>query len=147
MPKFLKFIAVLGVLGALALNPSTVSAQRIGNSSTPVNALVVMGGVTTAAVAQVDLTGSSAVAVQLTSVSGVANTSNTIVTVDRSLDGSNWVTGYSTLTLANTGTTTANCISNYTVGADAYWRLNVQNAGLAAVSNTITIKVNRKPGL
>ena len=140
-------MAVLLLTAVFCLLSPASQAQRIGNPATTVNALVVTGGVTTSAVAQVDLTGSSAVAVQLISVSGVANTSNTIVTIDRSIDGSNWVTGYSTLTLANTGTTTANCISNYTVGADGYWRLNVQNAGLAAVTNTITVRINKKPGL
>jgi len=138
---------LVAALCVLCVSVVPVRAERIGNPSAPVNALVVVGGVTTAAVGQVDLTGVNNVAVQLISVSGVANVSNTVVTIDRSLDGVNWVTGYSTLTLANTGTTTANCISNYTVGADAAWRLNVQNAALAGVTNTITVRVNRKPGL
>ena len=140
MKKISPFL-VLFVL-ALFVFALPVSAQ-LGNPATPVNAVSVAGTVTTNAVGAIELGNAKYIAVQLVTVSGAANTSNTVVTIDRSVDGSNWVSSYSTITLANTGTTTANCVSNYTAQGDAKWRFNVQNGALAAVTNTISIKVNK----
>jgi len=142
MPKFLKFIAVLVVLGALAVDPSSVSAQRIGNPSATTAA--VTGTVTTNGAAVISLATAPRISVQVDTVSGVANTSNTVVTIDESVDGSNWVSTGKSITIANTGTTAAHCVSNWTDIASLNWRFNIQNGALAAVTNTVTITLYRK---
>jgi len=77
-------------------------------------------------------------------VSGAANTSNTVITIDESVDGSNWVSTGKSITIANTGTTTAYCVSNWTDIASVNWRFNIQNGALAGVTNSVTITPYRK---
>ena len=149
MKKFFKGLIMVAATLSVVVSvhaQATIGGPLTGNALyAPVTALVVPGAVTTSAVAIANIQGAKYVGVQVVSKSGAANLSNTVVTIDRSIDGSNWVTGYTTITLANTGTTSANCISNYNPASDALWRFNVQNGSLAVVTNTVTITINRVP--
>ena len=136
-------IALIAVPGA--------QAQRIGNPATPVNlvSLNVSNSFATNYVATVDVSDVNLVSAQLIVSNTAASTSNTVVTIDRSVDGVNWVTGWKTITIANAGTTTTSCISNFTALADRYWRLSLSSDVLSntACTNFVSVKINKKPGL
>lgn len=149
----MKKFGILGlvILAVIALIAVPGAQAQIGAPATPVNSsLNVSNGWGVSSAATISLEGSSQIAVQLVASNNAANASNTVATIDRSVDGINWVTGYSTITLANGGTLTTTCISNYTVGADGFWRLSVTNQAVqssATLSNTCVIRVNKKSGL
>jgi hypothetical protein len=111
---------------------------------TPVSALVVAPAATVSQVGTTYVGSASEISVHLISVAAAANTSNTTVTIDRSLDGVTWQTGARSMTLANAGTTTVNVISNFSKFGENYWRFNLGNTatnGGTLVTNTVTIKV------
>ena len=133
---------LLAVLAA-ALVACTAHAQ-LGNPGSFTAAI--NGTVTSNGVGTVSLASSTVASIQLTSVNTTANTSNTVLSIDGRVGSGAWVSTGRTMTLANTGTTSASCVSNFTAVADAEWRLNVQNAGLDTVTNAVTIRYQIKPG-
>ena len=152
MKKSLK--GLLGLITLFVILLALVRAQAqglpggplIGNQLyQPITGLQVNGAVTTSAVTTVQVQGAKYVGFQLTSSNKTANVSNTVVTIDRSIDGVNWVNGTISVQLANTGTVQANCISNFNPQTDGVWRLNVQNGALAGVTNWVGVTVNRVP--
>jgi hypothetical protein len=113
-------------------NPGTISAT-------------VNGTATSTGAGTIPLSQSKSVSVQLTTVSSAANTSNTVVSFDQRVGSGAWVSTGKTMTIANTGTTSASCVSNWVDLADAEWRVNVQNGAVSGVTNTVTIGYHLKP--
>lgn len=150
MKKFIEVVAasllavfVIALLAFLLLPlPATAG---LGNPSA--TSVAVNGTVTTNDVAQVSLEDSSSLSVHLVTTSSAANTSNTVISIDQSTDGTNWKSTGKTMTIANTGTTAANCVSNWTGLADRQWRFNVENGALSGVTNTVVITPFKKPGI
>ncbi len=136
-------IALVAIFMFLVL-PLPATAGLGNPSSTTV---VVNGTVTTNDVAQVSLEDSSSVSVHVVTTSSAANTSNTVISIDQSTDGTNWKSTGKTITIANTGTTAANVVSNWTGLADRQWRFNVENGALSGVTNTVVITPFKKPGI
>ena len=154
MKKSFKLLIGATIFAALlSLSTTLVQAQGAPNPvivgvplQKAISSLIVTQATTVSSAAIVNIQGSKYCGVQVVSKSDVANTSNTVVVIDRSIDGVNYVTGYSTITLANTGTTTANCISNYSPLSDCWWRFSVQNTATnagALVTNTVSVFLNR----
>ena len=140
------FCAVIIAIALLAflLLPMPASAGLGNPSSTTV---AVNGTVTTNGVAVLSLEDTTVVSVHLVSSSSAANTSNTVISIDESTDGSNWKSTGKTMTIANTGTTAVNCVSNWTDVASRQWRFNIQNGALDGVTNTVVITPFKKQGL
>jgi competence protein ComGC len=142
----LVLIAVIGLLGALMLPMlATTAHAQLGNPGSLT--ATVNGTVTTNGIGTISLKSSSMVSLQLTTVSDAANTSNTVVSIDNRVGSGAWVSTGKTMTIANTGTTSATCVSNWTGLADAEWRINVQNGAVAGVTNTVSVRYEIKPGL
>jgi hypothetical protein len=146
MKKFTEVVAasLLAVFAIAFLVVPMPAQAQLGNPATTtaaINGTVTSNGVATASLAQ-----STVASVQLTSVSSAANTSNTVVSIDQRVGAGSWVSTGKTMTIANTGTTAVNCVSNWTGLADAEWRLNVQNGALDGVTNTVTLRIAIKPG-
>ena len=143
MKYILIILATLSLrLAAQAVEPTLPTPTP---PQTPVSARLVVGGTAVAQVGTCYVGNAKEASVHLISVSGIANTSNTVVTIDRSLDGVTWETGARSLTIANTGTTTVNVISNFAKFAENYWRFNLSNTatnGGVLTTNTVTIKVS-----
>ena len=139
-------IAIMCVLTVLTLTQFTPTAHaQLGNPGSLT--ATVNGTVTTNGIGTISLKSSSMVSLQLTTVSDAANTSNTVVSIDNRVGSGAWVSTGKTMTIANTGTTSATCVSNWTGLADAEWRINVQNGAVAGVTNTVSVRYEIKPGL
>jgi Tfp pilus assembly protein PilE len=137
-------IAIMAVLTVLTLTQFTPNAQaQLGNPGSL--SATVNGTVTSNGVGTIPLANASKVSVQLTTVSDAANTSNTVVSLDSRVGAGAWVSTGKTMTIANTGTTSATCVSNWVDLADAEWRVNVQNGAVAGVTNTVIIRYHLKP--
>ena len=134
-----QFLAVL----AAALVVITAHAQ-LGNPGS--FTVAVNGTATSNNVGVISLAQSTTLSIQLASVNTTANISNTIVSIDNRVGAGAWKTTGKTMTIANLGTISATCVSNWTSLADAEWRLNVENAGLDTVTNSVTIRYAIKPG-
>lgn len=139
MKKFFSLIAV----AALAV---TVQAENVGlgvGAPTKILSAVAVNGAATSTVTNtVLIANATKFAIQLSSVSIAANTSNTTLTINRTVDGSNWIS-FGTMVLANTGTTTASCISNFTGQADVQLQFILSNGALAGVTNTVSASINQ----
>jgi hypothetical protein len=122
----------------------TPAHAQLGNPSTVINAAAINGTASTTATASV--ANASTIGLQLRTVSGAANTSNTTVTVSESIDGTYYVDKY-TWTVANTGTTAVNATTNLTAGGMSLWKFTAANGAVDGVTNTVTIKLNKKSGL
>lgn len=74
-----------------------------------------------------------------------AGTSNVVFTIDKSIKSGKWMTGDTTITLAGTGTTEVNFVTNMTINAAQALRVRVSNAcpNTMAVTN-LTISVADK---
>lgn len=58
-------------------------------------------------------------------------------TVQRSVDGANWVTGFS-ISVTPSGTNTASALTNVITGAIPYWKVSaVQNDNASAITNLV----------
>ena len=150
MKKFLFTLAqILGVLVIIALLafllvPVPAEAQSgLGNPGSLT--ATINGAVTTNNVGTISLANASKVSLQLTTASDAANTSNTVVSIDNRVGSGAWKSTGKTMTIANTGTTSATCVSNWVDLADAEWRVNVENGAVAGVTNTVTIRYHLKP--
>lgn len=121
----------------------TVNAENVGlGVGTPNGFTVnVPGGITGTTTGLFNVANATKFAIAVTSTSNVANLSNTTVTVQRTIDGVNWL-ALSTITLANTGSTTAHCISNYTGQADCQLKVFVDSGALATVTNQTKVWFN-----
>jgi hypothetical protein len=129
----------------IGIGPS--AEAQLGSPSTPVDAVAINGTVTTSAVASVSLDNASTIALQARTASSGANVSNTVITINESVDGTYYSGTKFTWTITNTGTTAVNAMTNLTAGAMKYWRFNIENGAVDGVTNTVTIKVDKKPGL
>lgn len=74
-------------------------------------------------------------------------TSNAFLTIDRSVDGSNWELGVHRLPIAINGTTALPSSTNWSVGAYGFYRVRaIENTNTVALTN-LTIKYSVKPGI
>ena len=122
----------------------TVKAENVGMGvGSPAGfTVIVPGGITGTTTGIFNISTATKFAIGVTSTSNVANTSNTTVTVQRTMDGVNWL-ALSTISIANAGSTTVACISNYTGQADAQLRIFVDSGALAAVTNQTKVLINQ----
>ena len=149
MNKTLKILAgtalVLMVLVGFVYSQGLQGGPLIGNNLYQPVVLAKLG-YGTAITSTVYVAGFKYVGVQVVSSNTVANTNNTVVQVNCSLDGEHYQP-YSTITLANTGSATTQCQSNYNPQTHAYWQLicssTVTNGGAVLPTNIVTITVNR----
>lgn len=75
-----------------------------------------------------------------------AGTDNCILTLEQSIDGTNWeTTNKKTITVAATGTTQVNVVTNLSMGAVGYLRVKSVQNGVADVLTNLTVKVVTKP--
>jgi hypothetical protein len=85
------------------------------------------------------------IAIELVVSNNAANTSNTVVTVDRTESGgaSNaWQSSWVTMSLANAGTLAASAISNWTLNGDSLLRISLSN-----LCNTTSTTLTNYPSL
>ncbi len=137
MKTLLSLITVIAL--AVAVQAENVG---IGVGSPSSITVSVPGGITGTTTGIFNVANATKYAIAVTSTSNVANLSNTVVTVQRTVDGVNWL-ALSTITIANTGSTTAHCISNYTGQADVQLRVFVDSGALAAVTNLTKVWFNK----
>ena len=140
--------SLIGILAVAALCLSlTSNAENVGlGIGTPSSfSQSVAPGITGTVTGQFTVADATKFAISITTTSAAACTSNTTVTVERSLDGNNWL-AYSTMKIANTGSTTAYCISNYTGQADVLIRCYVDNGMTNSgvlITNYVTVGFNK----
>ena len=151
----LKIMAVITAIIALVVWSPGARAQTVQTNTYTTTLIGASGGgavipptIIQSNVLVVVLRGTTA-SVPLLTVSGTTGTSNTVVTIQQSVDGQNWITSR-TMQIANTGTVQAQCISNFTGLAESIWRFHVSNlqtggAGVL-VTNTVSIFVRTKDG-
>jgi hypothetical protein len=143
--KVLKVLAGLAVLVAVAL-PAQAQQYR---TATPYTTLVAASGTSNLTAAAVyGVTKYEDVAIHVKTYLAGSGTDNTVVTYQRSADGTTYeTTGFLVITIVNTGTTPVNTITNINVGAAGFIRLstivNGDTGDILTVTNTVAFKPQR----
>lgn len=133
---------LITVLAAVVISAGAFAENvGLGVGSPDGFTVIVPGGITGTKTGIFNVANATKFAIAVTSTSNVANLSNTTVTVQRTVDGVNWL-ALSTITIANTGSTTAHCISNYTGQADVQLKVFVDSGALATVTNQTKVWFN-----
>ena len=147
---------LLSIAIVLALLSPAVFAQ-LGNPATicdtgPTNAGAVARGLvfntSTSVLATVSLPMSSEVAIQYVVTETGSFTGNSTLSWDTSVDGNNWVIASRTMLIASAGTVTKSVVSNWTLSATPFLRLNsITKATGNTVTGSVQVIVNKKLGL
>jgi hypothetical protein len=112
----------------------TSSTNSIGTNATVTNNVTITA------------TKSSDVGLAITARGASGATNTVTASFSRSLDGTNWAT-FITLPVTMSGTNLVTAVTNVSVGAVGFLRLNtVANADVAATATNVSVRVSRKPG-
>jgi hypothetical protein len=130
----------------------SVDAQTVYYSNPPqtiVSGAVLTVTSTNSPAEVINCSEAATVAVQVYSVGNAKGTNGITIATSQSLDSTYWVTG-PTISYTATGATAVNIISNFTVSAVKYLRVDTiiaDGTAAAGATNTVTVKAFSKKGL
>lgn len=133
------------VLAALVFSTGIVIAQQY---ATQVKAIVVAASGTSNTVDTITLTKYEDVAIHIKTYLAGSGTDNTVISYSKSVDGVTYETTPSVVvTIANTGTTAVNTVTNISMGAAGYLKIasivNGDTGDALTVTNTFAVKPKR----